>query len=127
MPEKPYKFSRHAERLIANLRGVPEDYKPEGHATEKDLSAMIDRLLVRHKIGVDSLEDRIRESWAQIVGPDNAPHCSPARIDRETTLLVAVANPTVRQELEFNKAAILNNVRLLKDGRKIRQVAFKSG
>ena len=75
MSQKAYKFSRQAENLIANLRGVPEDYTPIGREI-RDMGGIFDRILDRYKIGVDSLEDRIRENWVQIVGATNAQHLS---------------------------------------------------
>ena len=126
MGSTPYKFSRHAENLIANLRGVPEDYSPIVRET-KDMGDVFDRILQRYKIGVESLEDRIRDNWSQIVGPANALHCSPVRIERETTLIIAVSNPIIRQELQFNKSILLKNLRSIKNGRQIRAVVFRSG
>lgn len=126
MAKKPYKFSRRAENLIANLRGVPEDYSPIVRETV-DMGSVFDKILTRYKIGVDSLEDRIREKWTQIVGLENAGHCNPVRIERERTLIVAVSNPIVRQELQFNQAIILRNLKNLKDGGQIRYLVFRSG
>ncbi|OUW18538.1 MAG: hypothetical protein CBD18_02510 [Opitutales bacterium TMED158] len=126
MADKAYKFSRSAENLIANLRGVPEDYSPIVRET-RDMGAVFDRILERYKIGVESLEDRIRDNWAQIVGPANATHCSPARIERERTLIIAVSNPIIRQELQFNQAILLKNLRSIPQGEQIRSVVFRSG
>lgn len=128
MEKDPFRYSRSTQKLIANLRGIPENYKPENNwATEKGLDSIVDRLLKKYKIGEESIEDLIRENWPKIVGPANAPHCSPSRIERDTTLFIAVANPVIRQELQFNKSMILSNVRLLKGGNKIRNVVFKAG
>lgn len=126
MADTPYKFSRHAENLIANLRGVPEDYSPIVRETV-DMGVVFDKILYRYKIGIDSLEDRIREQWIQIVGPANANHCNPVRIERETTLIISVSNPIIRQELQFNQRLILKNLSTIKDGRRIRCLVFRSG
>lgn len=126
MAKSEYKFSRSAENLIANLRGVPEDYTPIVRETV-DMGAVFDKILYRYKIGVESLEDRIREQWVQIVGPANAQHCNPVRIERDTTLIIAVSNPIIRQELQFNQTLVLKNLRAIKDGSQIRAVVFRSG
>ncbi len=126
MAKKPYKFSRHVENLIANLRGVPEDYSPIVRET-KDMGGVLDKILDRHKIGVNSLEDRIRENWTQIVGPGNASHCNPVRIERERTLIISVSNPIIRQELQFNKSLVLKNLKSVRNGNRILNVVFKSG
>ena len=127
MAKKPYKFSKRVERLIANLRGVPENYPGEAPKTEKGIDSVLDRLMNKYKIGIDSLEDRINENWDKIVGAANARNCSPSRIERDTILVIAVSNPIIRQELEFNKRLILKNVHAIKDGRSIKSIVFKSG
>ena len=127
MERRQYAFRKSVEKLIANLRGVPEDVEPVPPKTERDLGSVVERLMSRYKIGVESLEDRINENWPQIVGAANAKNCSPARIDRDVTLLVAVANPIIRQELEFNKRLILKNLHAIPGGKQIRFLVFKSG
>lgn len=127
MAKQPHIFRKHVEHLIANLRGVPENYEGEAPKTDKDLPSVLDRILTRYKIGVDSLEDRINEAWPQIVGAANATNCSPSRIDRERTLIIAVSNPIIRQELEFNKRLILQNLHKINGAKKIRTIVFKSG
>ncbi len=127
MAQQPYKFRKNIERLIANLRGIPENYPGEAPATERPMSNILDRILVKYKIGQDSLEDRISDNWAQIVGAANAKNCSPSRIERDRTLIIAVSNPVIRQELEFNKRLILQNLHQIEGGKKIRTIYFKSG
>lgn len=126
MANKPYKFSRIAENLIANLRGVPEDYSPIVRETV-EMGTVFDKILARYKIGIESLEDRIRDHWNQIVGAENANHCNPVRIERETTLIIAVSNPIIRQELQFNQSIILKNLKSVKNGNHIRYLVFRSG
>lgn len=127
MAEQPYKFRKSVERLIANFRGIPENYEGEAPKTERALSNVLDRILVKYKIGIDSLEDRLVANWPTIVGAANATNCSPSRIERERTLIIAVANPIIRQELEFNKRLILQNVHKIEGGRMVRTIVFKSG
>lgn len=126
MTQKPYKFSRKTENLIANLRGVPEDHSPITRET-RDLNSLLDRLLDRYKIGQDSLEDRIRESWTSIVGEVNARYCTPKKIERERTLIISVSNPIIRQELQFNQAILLKKLKALKGGAKLNRLTFIAG
>lgn len=126
MAKKAYKFSRQAENLIANLRGVPENYTPIGREI-RDMGGVLDRILDRYKIGVETLEDRIRENWVQIVGLANANYCNPVRIEQENTLIIAVSNPVIRQELQFNQSLLLKNLRSIENGGRIRYVVFRSG
>ena len=125
--KKPYKFRKNVERLIANFRGIPENYPGEAPKTERPLSAVLDRILTKYKIGQDTLETKILNHWVQIVGPANAKNCAPNRIDNGRTLIIAVSNPVIRQELEFNKRFILQNLHKIEGGKKIRNIFFKSG
>ena len=126
MADKPYQFSRQAENLIANLRGVPENFSPIVRETV-NMDVVFDKILRKYKIGVESLEDRIREKWIQIVGPANANHCHPIRIENESVLFIAVSNPIIRQELQFNQAIILRNLACIENGKRIRRIVFRSG
>ncbi len=123
----PYQFRKSVERLIANLRGIPEDYEGEAPKTERELSHSLDRILGKYKIGIESLEDRINESWPRIVGAANAKSCNPSRIERESTLVISVSNPVIRQELEFNKSLVLANLHTIPEAKRIRSIVFKSG
>ena len=126
MADKPYQFSRQAENLIANLRGVPEDFSPIVRETV-NLDVVCDKILRKYKIGVESLEDQIREKWIQIVGPANSIHCNPIRIENNSVLFIAVSNPIIRQELQFNQAIILRNLACIENGNQIRRIVFRSG
>ncbi|MDQ8202462.1 DUF721 domain-containing protein [Pelagicoccus sp. SDUM812003] len=127
MAKHPYNFRKNVERLIANFRGIPENYPGEAPKTDKSMESVLDRILTKYKIGVESLEDRINENWPQIVGASNARNCTPSRIERERTLIIAVSNPIIRQELEFNKRLIMQNLHRLEGAKKIRSIVFKSG
>lgn len=127
MPDHPYKFRKSVERLIANFRGIPENYPGEAQKTERPMADVLERVLNRYNIGKETLEDRILQKWPHIVGPANAPHCSPSRIDRGRTLIISVSNPVIRQELQFHTRGILQNIHHLEDGKKIRSLVFKSG
>lgn len=127
MPKKPHKFSRRVENLIANFRGIPENYKPEAHSREKGIYSIIDRIENKYKIGVESTEDIISANWNQIVGSNNARSCAPSRIEKENTLIISVSNPILRQELQFNKAILLKNLHAVPGTHKIRYLVFKTG
>ncbi|MBD5778304.1 DUF721 domain-containing protein [Pelagicoccus sp. NFK12] len=127
MSDQPYKFRKSVERLIANFRGIPENYPGEAPKTERPMADVLERVLKKYKIGQDSLEDRIVKNWAQIVGAANARNCAPNRIEKERTLIIAVSNPVIRQELEFNKRLILQNLHKVEGAKKIRNIFFKSG
>lgn len=127
MPKKTHKFSRKVENMIANFRGIPENYKPEAPQREKDIFSIINRIEHKYKIGIDSVEDKIRDNWEKIVGKQNAQSCSPSRIDRDKSLVISVSNPILRQELQFNKAILLKNLHAIPGTGQIRYLIFKAG
>lgn len=79
MSKEPAAFSRQAENLIAALRRVPDE-TPERMKKRptKDLSGLVEELMVKYQVGRDSPEQQIREHWAELVGPANAhyPHAA---------------------------------------------------
>ena len=125
--KKPYKFSRHVENLIANLRGVPEDYSPIQWKEAKTVDTYLDKIINKYNLGEHTLQDLLVEKWVEIVGEGNARNCGPVRIEKENTLIIAVSSPIIRQELQFNKAIILKNIQSLKGAYKIRYLIFKTG
>ncbi len=127
MSKQPYRFSRQVENLIANLRGIPEDHSIVERRRPKNLETALSNILDRYKIGIESLEDRIRDNWTTIVGEDNARYSHPSRIERDSILFISVSNPIIRQELQFNKSILLRKIHAIKNGKKIRQIVLKSG
>ena len=82
MPREPYQFSKAAEELIGDLRGVPftEPRKMKRRAT-CELAPLVQELLAKHHIGQHSPEDSIREHWTEIVGHANAAYARAAYAD----------------------------------------------
>ena len=50
MAEQPYKFRKSVERLIANFRGIPENYPGEASKSERPLANVLERVLKKYKI-----------------------------------------------------------------------------
>ncbi|BET69159.1 hypothetical protein ASA1KI_40770 [Opitutales bacterium ASA1] len=122
-----YKFSRTAENLIADLRGLPRNNSRSRLRETRDLSGLVDQLLHKHRIGMSTPEESIRDAWQEIVGEANCRFCHPLRIDRNRTLVVGVSNPVIRQELLFHKALVLQRVQAIPACRHLQDVSFRSG
>ena len=125
MQGKP--FRREIQNLIANLRGLPEDRGRSRDRGTRTIHELLERLVERHSIGTPSPEDMIRDAWPTIVGASNEQFAHPSRIERDRCLVIAVNDPVVRQELQFNKSLIIKRLRALKGCGKIRQVTFRAG
>jgi hypothetical protein len=120
-------FSRQVENLIANLRGFPEDTGRSRLRPTRSIDELVEKMLVKHRIGKSSPEETIRDAWAQIVGESNQQFAHPSRIDRERCLVVAVSDAVVRQELQFNKKLLIKRIRSLAGCDGIREIALRSG
>ena len=114
MPEKPDTFRHVARRLVADLRGVPDD-TPARQIKRRTqiLGPLIDELLVKHHVGRSTPEDTIRENWPSIVGPAIAHYSHAALIDPKGKLTILYNQPVAGNELRFHQAAILARIQAL--------------
>jgi hypothetical protein len=128
MNEEPRHFSRAAEKLIAELRGIPleEPAKMRRRPTQP-LGPLIEELLVKNKIGRASPEDALRARWPELVGAANAGYSHAAQIDARGRLLVLAAHSVVRQELFLHRETILARVRAVPGCGQVKQIIVRAG
>jgi hypothetical protein len=113
------------ERLLASFRGLPApDHVVRPH-TMRGLDGLVGHLLDRYRIEEPKLEDTIRDNWGIIIGARFMNSCEPAKLFGEDNLLIRVANPMVRQELEFMKRGILENLQSVPGCEGIQRIAFR--
>ena len=120
-------YPRPTNNLIATLRGLPGDHSKAKLRPAYALGNLIEVLEERYKFGVVKVEDLIAQHWKQIVGEAYAHRCSPRKVVSGAILLVQVANPTLRTELEFNKQKILDQIHRLPGGGVIKGLNFNNG
>jgi hypothetical protein len=115
MPQlDPPHFSRLAEELIGDLRGVPTiEPRRQVRRPTQNLHEIVDSLLNRYQIGKESREHTIREHWARLVGPGVAHYTHPAHIDERGRLLVLTSNSIVRSELQQQRHHVLPRIQAL--------------
>src|ERR1043165_8371925 len=105
MADEPQKFSRQAEKLIADLRRIPDETPDRmKKRPTKELGSLVEDLLVKHQIGRESPEQTIRDNWPQIVGPANAQYSHAAQIDGRGRLAVLVSHAGARSRSEQHPA-----------------------
>jgi len=124
-PSKP--FTRRVENLIANFRGLPENHSRSWIRKIRGIDDLIDRISTRHRIGMPSPQEAIRDSWGEIIGETNRQFAHPARIERDCCLIVTVNDPVVRQELRFNKSLLMKRIRAIPGCDRIREINFRNG
>ena len=128
MPESPpHQFSKIAEELVGDLRGIP----PEGprraiKRPTQPLAALVEQLMVKHQIGRPSAEQSIRDHWTEIVGTANAEHSHAARIERGR-LVVLAAHSVVRNEIFHHRDEIVARIRKLPGCETLRSLNIRAG
>lgn len=65
------------------------------------------------------------QHWKGILGKERAALCQPLRIIDGSRLIMVVSNPTLRQELEFDKRQILRKIRALPSCENIRHLQIR--
>ncbi len=126
-PDDPPAFSKLAEELIGDFRGVA--YRVPGRQKKrptKDLSALVESLLQQYQIGRDAPEHTIRAQWSEIVGPANAAYAHAVQIDPRGRLLVLVAHPVVRNELFHHRQTIVSRIQRLPGCEGVKELNLRS-
>ncbi|MEI6465980.1 MAG: DUF721 domain-containing protein [Verrucomicrobiota bacterium] len=128
MAEKaPYTFSKIAEELVCDLRGVSFDEpKRSKKRPTQPLADLLEKILQENRIGRESPEQFIRDHWREIVGPANASYSHPARLERNM-LTVLAAHAVVRNELFHHRAEIVERIRKLPGCENVKALSLRSG
>jgi hypothetical protein len=115
------------QRLLAQFRNV-RHWEP--HASGRNLKPIhgtVERLMRKWNLGeLIPAEQTIIRHWKELLGPERAQRCQPVRIAGDTRLVVAVAHPVLRQELEFEKRNILRKLRALPGCESIHSIQFQN-
>jgi hypothetical protein len=128
VPDKDaYHFSKTAEELIGELRGVPfrEPRRQVKRATQP-LAALIEQLRVKHQIGRPSAEQTIRDHWVDLVGAANAAYSHAVRVEGKRLVVVA-AHAVVRNEIFHHREEILQRLRQLPGCEALKSLNIRAG
>ena len=127
MPDRPHQFSKIAEELVCDLRGVPsEEPKRAKRRPSQPLSDLVEQLLQKHQIGRDAPEHTIRDHWREIVGDACAAHSHPARLERNMITVLA-AHAVVRNELFHHRDEIVARIRKLPGCENVKAISLHFG
>jgi len=128
MANEPHTFSKLAEELVGDFRGVAFD---EPRRSKKRptlaLAGLVESILTQHQIGRDSAEHTIRAQWPALVGPANAAYSHAVRIEREKRLVVHVAHSVVRNELFMHRSEIVARIQQLPGCAGIKELNLRAG
>ena|SRR5688572_2707990 len=129
MPEKkePHQFSKLAEGLVGDLRGIRSEDPPRSkRRNAQALADVVEQLLQKHQIGRESPEHTIRDNWRTIVGPANASYSHPAMIERNQ-LVVLAAHAVVRNELFHHREEIVARIQKLPGCGHVKAIHLRAG
>jgi hypothetical protein len=127
MAEQPHVFSKLAEDLVGDLRGVaPQDPYRSVKRPTQDLAAVIEQLMTKHQVGRPSAEQTIRDHWVEIVGAANASYSHAATIERNR-LIVLASHSVVRNELFHHREQIVERIRKLPGCATIKSLNLRAG
>lgn len=126
MSDQPHKFSRIAEELVAELRGIDSDEpKKARKRPTQPLNAVLEQLLQKYQIGRSTPEQTIRDHWAEIVGNANASYSHAVAIERQR-LTVLVSHGVVRNELFMHKEEIVARIKKLPGCGDVKSLFFRT-
>lgn len=126
-PDSPHPFSKIAEELVGDLRGIPfEEPRRSRKRATRPLADLVEELLQKHQIGRESPEHTIRAHWTTLVGAANAAYSHPAMIERNK-LTVLAAHPVVRNELFHHRAEIVARIQQLAGCGHVKSLALRNG
>lgn len=127
MPDQPHQFSKLAEELVGDLRGIPfDDPRRSRKRATRPLAELIEDLLQRNQIGRSSPEQLIRDHWIELVGSANAAYSHPARIERNR-LIVLAAHSVVRNELFHHREGIVARIQKLQGCGNVKALNLRAG
>src|SRR3954447_17665964 len=126
-PKQSHTFSKLAEELVGELRGVRfDDPKRAKKRATQPLSTLVEQLLQKHQIGRETPEHTIRAQWKAIVGDANASYSHPAMIERNR-LVVLAAHAVVRNELFHHREEIASRIRKLRGCEHVKAIHVRPG
>lgn len=127
MADQPHQFSKIAEELVGEFRGVPFDEpKRAKKRPMQSLATVVEALLQQHQIGRESPEHTIRRQWKALVGEANASYSHPAMIERNM-LTVLASHAVVRNELFHHRSEIVARIRQLPGCGHVKALNLRAG
>ena len=125
----PATFSRLAEELIGDFRGVEtsEPRRQVKRAT-KPAADIIEAIVNKYHLGDEaSPEQAIRERWPELVTTTLAAYSHVVEITASGWLMVIVSNAVAKQELSNNRRLFLRNIKAVPGCSHIKGLNLRAG
>jgi hypothetical protein len=129
MTKEPFHFSKTAEELIGDLRGIsPRTPRKQKLRPTHSLAEVVDQLVTQYQIGRESPEQTIRDHWVEMVGAANAEYSHAARLERGgRTLVVIAGHSVVRNELFLHRQGIVEKIKQLPGCAGVKELNLRAG
>lgn len=106
-------FSKKQETIIANFLGVPAQDRKFTQKEPMSIEDLVIHFVERYDLDGPKPEQILVESWDVIFGSFSE-RCYPVKLTDSGTLIVSVANSTLRSEIIFKKNEFLQKIKQLK-------------
>jgi hypothetical protein len=127
MADQPHTFSKIAEALVCDLRGIASEEPARAKKRPTlPLSLVVEQLMQAHQIGREAPEHTIRDQWPALVGAANAVYSHPARLERNM-LTVLAAHAVVRNELFLHRSEIVARIKKLPGCETVKALNIRAG
>lgn len=124
---EPQAFSRLAEQLVADLRGVPSESPARSRPRPtQPLAGLIEALRQEYRLGRDAPEYTLRERWREIVGAAAAAYSHPVTLERNL-VQVLVSHAVVRNELFHHRELIVGRIRAVPGCEGVKGINLRMG
>lgn len=120
------KFSKKTEDIIADFRGLPHTVSSSSRREPTTLDNLLVILEDKYHLKKPGTERYLVENWEEIFGSNLYKRCHPLRIKDNSTLIISVANQTLRAELLFKKRAILRRIQSIQNCAIIKDIIVRS-
>lgn len=127
--KSPAQFSKLAEELIGDFRGV-EVSEPRRQVKRRTQSAanVIEAIVNKYHLGDEaSPEQAIRERWPELVTPTLAAYSHVVEITKSGWLMVMVSNAVAKQELSNNRRLFLRKIQAVPGCSHIKGLNLRAG
>lgn len=130
MPENaPPRFSKLAEELIGDLRGIDSrEPRRQVKRPTKPAADIIEALVNKYHLGDEaSPEQALRDRWSELVTPTLAAYSHVVEITPSGWLMVMVSNAVAKQELTNNRRLFLRKIKAVPGCESIKGLNFRAG
>ncbi len=125
---EPPHFSKLAEELIGDLRGVPSsEPRRQIKRPTQAAASIIEGLANKYGLGQSTPEQSLRDRWPELVTPTLAAYSHVVEVSKSGWLVVMVSNAVAKHELTNNRRIFLPRIKAVPGCAHIKGLTFRAG